>query len=696
MAEEIVTILKVGTEEAIKSIGDLRDNVKQLKANLNDLEIGSEEYNETLEELRVNETALRNAMQSSGATMDDIVRSANGVGKSYNSLVKQMSDLKREIRNVDISTKEGQETFAQMSKKINDINDELKNLDAQQGVYTRNVGNYKNAFMSAFNAMGGGMKGVIAGGKALGASLKALSANPIMLAVTLLAQLFAKLKKAFEGNEEASNALKVAFGAIGGIMKPVQRLFDELVNGVAKLATGFTNLMKKLGLYSKEQLKIQDLTKAEVALVERQREIQRQNADDALAISELRAKSAEKDKYTAAERLAFLEQASEKERQISERNLEIAKEQYRILEEKSKLAANSAEENQALADAYVAMREAETSYHNKQRELNSQMAEARKQMAAEAKKNGEAEIKVEEEVEKVQEETFEERMKREAQERKTAIKVIEEKLKVVEKGSEEELRLQQELLDKKHENEMIELASQEGTEELRLAKQETYQQQRLKLQQDYLDEQLKAEEEAEKARVEAEEKARKEREDADKAEVENRKKLIEQNISIYQGYSKGLSSIMGSIADALEANEESAQKNAEAIKSLRIATAIIDTISGAITAYMSAMNLPTPVNMIMGAVNAAAVIATGMANVAKLRSASTKNASGGANATFTAPAVVNAPQIEPTWTNVRTMTSASEEERLNAMASSQKVYILNSDLEAAENSRRVQVAEASF
>ena len=44
MAEEIITILKVGTDEAVKNVNDLKNNVKNLKQALGDLEIGTEEY----------------------------------------------------------------------------------------------------------------------------------------------------------------------------------------------------------------------------------------------------------------------------------------------------------------------------------------------------------------------------------------------------------------------------------------------------------------------------------------------------------------------------------------------------------------------------------------------------------------------------------------------------------------------------
>jgi hypothetical protein len=46
--------------------------------------------------------------------------------------------------------------------------------------------------------------------------------------------------------------------------------------------------------------------------------------------------------------------------------------------------------------------------------------------------------------------------------------------------------------------------------------------------------------------------------------------------------------------------------------------------------------------------------------------------------------------------SVRSVTSASEEDRLNQMASDQRVYILASDIEASQNQIRTQVQESSF
>ena len=62
----------------------------------------------------------------------------------------------------------------------------------------------------------------------------------------------------------------------------------------------------------------------------------------------------------------------------------------------------------------------------------------------------------------------------------------------------------------------------------------------------------------------------------------------------------------------------------------------------------------------------------------------------------TAPSVTSAPVRTMDIQQVRSVTSASEEDRLNQMASDQRVVLVMSDLEVKQNQSRVQVAEASF
>lgn len=138
MAEqEKVIILKVGTTEAVKSVNDLKSNIKELKKTLGELEIGSDEYQSVLKELTVNQNALKDAMYATTGTMDDVVGAAKGLTSSYNSLVRQMSELKKEWRATNDEARRNE-----IGQQIDEINAKLKEMDSSVGNFGRNVGNY--------------------------------------------------------------------------------------------------------------------------------------------------------------------------------------------------------------------------------------------------------------------------------------------------------------------------------------------------------------------------------------------------------------------------------------------------------------------------------------------------------------------------------------------------------------------------
>lgn len=164
MAEETITILKVGTDEAVKNIADLRENVKVLKQALKELEgeqmeteEGWKQYQATLKELKINQNALKDAMYATSGSMDDLTNAATGTSESYNSLVHRMAALKEEMRSTDVATEEGKQRFKELAGQINEVNDKLKAMDELQGNFQRNVGNYPGSvghpFEEAFGKM---------------------------------------------------------------------------------------------------------------------------------------------------------------------------------------------------------------------------------------------------------------------------------------------------------------------------------------------------------------------------------------------------------------------------------------------------------------------------------------------------------------------------------------------------------------
>lgn len=180
---------------------------------------------------------------------------------------------------------------------------------------------------------------------------------------------------------------------------------------------------------------------------------------------------------------------------------------------------------------------------------------------------------------------------------------------------------------------------------------------------------------------------------ADKALTEARKALAAKQLASWQGYASGVSGLATSLAGVYEDMSKDQEKAAESTKSLRIGAAIIDTIGAAIVAYKSGVEsgIPAPGNLILGALQAATVTATGLANVAKIRSTSVKGGGGSSvTASVAPPAVIQ--QVPVT----RSLTSATEEERLDRMSQDQRVYLVYDDVRQAGKYVDVVQEESSF
>ena len=140
MAKEIVSVLKVNTADSEKTIKGLREEIKNLKTQLESAEIGSEQFTEASKALALAQNELKDAMTATKATVEN----ADG---SYNALVQTMSELKKEWRATADEVKRNE-----LGQQIDNINTQLKELDASVGNYQRNVGNYAESFSEAMKS----------------------------------------------------------------------------------------------------------------------------------------------------------------------------------------------------------------------------------------------------------------------------------------------------------------------------------------------------------------------------------------------------------------------------------------------------------------------------------------------------------------------------------------------------------------
>lgn len=219
--EEIKKVLEIQFKGQ-QSIGDLKKEVAQLKKELDACAAGSEDAAKKSLELTKAENTLKAATK--GAITE------NGkLAQSYNGLSSQMARLKAAQKQIDLSTKAGRKQWKEYAKEINQINDKLKDLDAGNGVFSRNVGNYANSIKSAFTSMGGAVGGVFT---SIEAGLKALVSNPWVAALTAILLALQQMAEAIKRNETALNGVRKIGNSFKAVLVTIQRAFDTLVQKV--------------------------------------------------------------------------------------------------------------------------------------------------------------------------------------------------------------------------------------------------------------------------------------------------------------------------------------------------------------------------------------------------------------------------------------------------------------------------------
>ena len=399
MVKEV--ILKVGTGDAVKNVGELRENIKLLKQQLNDKDLstpeGMKEYNETLQELKINQNALKDAMYATTASWEDVTNAATGAniafkennelvtmeGVSYNALVHELADLKQAWR----ATSDEAER-AQLGERINNVNNQLKEMDASVGNYQRNVGNYIGAvdhLTSSFGSMGKGAQSIINPIKGVTTGLKTMSATPVVGILGILATVLDKIIGELKTSEENTNNMTAAMAPFAAIGDVVTKVLQGLGAVIVKVVEGFGKLTTAIFGSNKATEERIRLAKEEAALQQTERENLIANAEAEREVAKLRAEASDKTNKTAKERIALLEQAGEQERLIAERSLQAAKQQYEIIKARNKLTKSSTEDLKKEAEAYAALVNAETAYYKKVREINTGITSARKEEAKAAR-----------------------------------------------------------------------------------------------------------------------------------------------------------------------------------------------------------------------------------------------------------------------------------------------------------------------
>lgn len=594
---EDVEVFRIRIDAEGQTVGELKETLKGLKKDVDEATIGTEEYTEAVKALGAQQDLLKEVMYQQKAAAD-------GVGKSYNTLSAEMGRLKVAQKALDISTEEGRKKWDEYAAAITQINDELKDLDATNGVYTRNVGDYANQFSKGFKDIVADMpswtSGIRQGVGDIGKSFGLLSKNPIVGVASLLAPVIMQIASGLKENE-------TALAGVRKIMDAIQPVFNVINNALEKAVGWVAEMVGRLGELAGESTgTFKGIVTGAVGVG---------NAVLQFLLTPIRtvieAAKGLGNVFSNVFRGQFKEAAAEARTALAGIG-DAFKNGFAF--------KTNFEAGQKIGEEFAAGIRSE--------KTKATTAAAVKEVVEEAVAQGIQQADIDKALAEADRKADEARRKR-----------MEERKMVDEWFADEDAALVDEI------NAIWE-AQQAADDE------------------------------------------------ATKKAEENAKKRVE----AIQSAAGATSNILTSLADLYEANTDASEKATRQGKALRIAAATIDMLQGAVAAFVSTWTstLPLTAKAVLAPANAAAVIAAGMANISKIRSTQvSKNAASSSSATVS-PTVSAPTQTYTPPEQLRTITSASEEDRLNRMAASQRVYILQSDIEAAGHAAKVQVDESTF
>lgn len=760
--EEIKPIIRVDVGESEQTVKGLKKEISELKDRILNLKKGSDDYNDAVEQLQAGQRKLNEVMALTK-------KEAVAVEGSYDALTHQMSLLKKEWRATADEAKR-----AALGKQIDEINQQLKEMDASVGNFQRNVGNYVShweGMPEVAKDFGTAMKeanqtieptkqgleglGNLASGLASGFAAVQGAAALLGVENQKLEQTFIKLQAAIALAQGMSGMKGLVEGAgkLSAVLGVSVKTLGLWGAAIAAVGAGFYALFTNLPSYKKQQAAY-DLQIKNSITAQENFKTSIDNANQSLTerLELLKAQGVEEKKL-----LQLQIDNAKAQKDAAYKNYQQADEQYRSVKWRSETLANGpfksvygmskkdalkhyGDLRQTALDTYKKTEEDYKGYLHQLEVLNEKEKNAfqnRLKNMEDALKSEETKLKEQYEKDLANAEKYGFNTDIITKKYKADLKALREKFKneTIVGG------ITVELEDVKIEDVDIPTDSGKLDEEDKLGIYKTLADNRIS----YLERVAQRERDLNQASdLSDEEKAQKELEITQKLEedklrilqefkqkakeegdwqsdldlqqdiadqevaitVAKNEKIIQSEQQRKEKTQKILSDVSSAIAAAgqltqgimeiaqakAEEDGEISEEEAKKIKGLQYATATINMLQGAITAFSSAMQLGPIIGPILGGVNAAAVIAMGTANLMKIKNTDiTGSVSSGAQAAVTPNSNVFGTDIPFSYT--KQVTGASE---IDALNQDTRVYILESDIQESNKKVQVRESESSF
>ena len=707
---DAIRVISKTVQNQIKQEKDQEGSLKSLRAQLSNLTAEYDSLSEadrkaaTGKELKdkINEItdALKGAEEETQRYYRNVGNYEESLSPLFERLEKKLETQKKKYEELVKAQGENSKAAKKMKKEIEDTQLEFEFMEnategateSIMGFMAQGVG-LDASILKMVQGVGSLAQGAKMAGNAFVAfskTLLSLMANPIVAFLAVVSTLLLAISKGISSSEENTNRWNVIMAPFSLILDKVTKILQDMAGGILSVVEAGGKMMgwiskqleklpvlgKQFAEYNKQNQKYIEMAKEKAAIDRDTRDLELDNAKNALKIATLKAQADDELNVSASERMKAIREANKLEEEASKRNYELAKRKYELMVQQNELAGNTKETNDAIVQAEIEMYNALTEYQDKRGELlgrevalANEIKSAEKEKADAAKEAAEKRLEIQtkerEEIRKAEDEMLKlvvDSLDKQEQEIRLNYDRQIEDLKVrleTEKDltvkAREALNAQITALEKQKNAELSKLSMQAIMEEEQRREDEI--RAMLEAEQDYKDKQLEAvrlrfeaeiaqsrdnEEEVLRLRMEQKkfeldsiqqmeneslEAFNLRRIEAENEYLDAKEALKNREIQIEQTKLQAISDITGSLVELTEAMGESNEGFAKMSKVLALAEIAINTGKALAAGIAQAQSVPFPANLAA----IATTVATILSNIASATSIvkSAKFANGG-------------------------------------------------------------------
>lgn len=416
--DQINILVSVSTSAAQQNLSKLSSQIKSL-TDLN--KDSKKELKATEAELKSLSKSLEKCAATAGTNSQEYAK----LVEQYDKCVIKLGSLNKSIKDNDAaiaSNKEGYKgmlmgmkdselTMNQLKEKTRMLQSQLNNTSAAANpkLYKelQQQLNSTSSAMQGLKVQGQGVMGFLthlpgpvgaaaSSVQGFGTSLKAVfTSGPLAIAAAVILAVvaaFKLLKAGLASNEEAGNKLKQAFAPFKALFQGLVKVIGDVINVIAsgvlwieKMGAALVSVILPFSNVNKKNEEAIDLEKRKQKVMQEERQQVVSNAKTEMEVSGLRAKAADKEHYTAQQRLSFIKEANDLEKRQLATNLAIAKEKLSIAKIEALRSGNSAESAEKIAQLEAAYYDAQKAYNDKLTSNNQSVSKINNEIRSDQK-----------------------------------------------------------------------------------------------------------------------------------------------------------------------------------------------------------------------------------------------------------------------------------------------------------------------